>query len=193
MTARRLDSRLVSILVLVALAAALALWQYNALDVSGATAGGSGAYYIKFDGIDGEVADKDHKNWSNLSSFSQALKTGATRRRGDVAFEEIVLVRELDKSSPKLAHAIAKGEVFPKVEIHVTASYTDSGRVTYYAYELKNVQMLSYSISGNSDVDSVPEEQVKLNFEEIKVTYTEVDSAGKSKGNIEYTWKVEEN
>tara|TARA_B100001245_G_C22788363_1_gene380393 strand:+ start:230 stop:793 length:564 start_codon:yes stop_codon:yes gene_type:complete len=187
------------VLVALALAAALALWQYNARDVSGATAGGSGAYYIKFDGIDGEVADKDHKNWSNLSSFSQALsknqsgKTGAMRRRGDVAFEEIVLVRELDKSSPKLAHAVAKGEVFPKVEIHVTASYTDSGRVTYYAYELKNVQMLSYSISGNSDVDSVPEEQVKLNFEEIKVTYTEVDSAGKSKGNIEYTWKVEEN
>jgi len=31
-----------------------------------------------------------------------------------------------------------------------------------------------------------------LNFEEIKVTYTENDSAGKSKGNVEYSWKVEE-
>jgi type VI secretion system secreted protein Hcp len=31
-----------------------------------------------------------------------------------------------------------------------------------------------------------------LNFEEIKVTYTEMDSKGKKKGNIEYGWKVEE-
>jgi len=31
-----------------------------------------------------------------------------------------------------------------------------------------------------------------LNFEEIKVTYTECDSSGQSKGNVEYSWKVEE-
>jgi type VI secretion system secreted protein Hcp len=35
-------------------------------------------------------------------------------------------------------------------------------------------------------------EEFSLNFEEIKVTYTENDAKGKSKGNIEYSWKVEE-
>ena len=33
---------------------------------------------------------------------------------------------------------------------------------------------------------------MSLNFEEIKVTYTETDSKGSKKGNVEYTWKVEE-
>jgi len=34
---------------------------------------------------------------------------------------------------------------------------------------------------------------LSLNFEEIKVTYTECDpSTGKAKGNVEYSWKVEE-
>jgi len=155
------------------------------------------AAYIKFDGIEGEAQDKDHKGWSDLASFNQALHkpgagTGATRRRGDVILEDIALVKELDKASPKLAESVCKGKVFPKVEIHVTASYTDSGRVTYYAYELTNVQVVSYNISGSGQSEDVPVEDVSLNFEEIKVTYTEHDNAGKTKGNIEYSWKVEE-
>jgi type VI secretion system secreted protein Hcp len=155
------------------------------------------AAYIKFEGIDGEAQDKDHKAWSDLISFSQGISkpgagTGATRRRGDVILDDIQLSKELDKSSPKLAEAVCKGKVFPKVEVHLTASYTDAGRVTYYAYELKNAQITSYNVSGSGQSEDVPEEHFGLNFEEIKVTYTEADSAGKSKGNIEYSWKVEE-
>ena len=155
------------------------------------------AAYIKFDGIDGEVTDKDHKAWTDLAAFSQLITkpgqgTGATRRRGDVILEDLHCTKELDKSSPKIAEAVCKGKVFPKVEIHLTASYTDSGRVTYYAYELKNVQVVSYDISGSGQADDVPMENFSLNFEEIKVTYTENDNTGKKKGNVEYTWKVEE-
>jgi type VI secretion system secreted protein Hcp len=156
------------------------------------------AAYIKFEGVDGEAQDKDHKGWSDLASFSQGISmpgdgaTGATRRRGDVVLEDVVVTKELDKSSPKLAEAICKGKVYPKVEIHVTASYTDAGRVTYFRYELKNVLVTSYDISGSGQSEEVPMETLSLNFEEIKVTYTETDAAGKSKGNVEYTWKVEE-
>jgi len=155
------------------------------------------AAYIKFDGIDGESKDKDHKAWTDLTSFSQLITkpgqgTGSTRRRGDVVLEDLHCTKELDKSSPKIAESVCKGKVFPKVEIHLTASYTDSGRVTYYAYELKNVQIVSYDISGSGQADDVPHESFSLNFEEIKVTYTENDEKGKKKGNIEYTWKVEE-
>ena len=154
--------------------------------------------YIKFDGVDGECQDKDHKNWTDIMSFQQAITkpggsaTGAARRRGDVILENIVCVKELDKSSPKLAEAVCNGKVFPKVEIHLTASYTDAGRVTYYAYELKNVQIVSYDIGGSGQSEQVPTETMSLNFEEIKVTYTETDSKGKKKGNVEYSWKVEE-
>ena len=155
------------------------------------------AAYIKFDGLDGEAQDKDHKGWSDLMSFSQAVHkpgtgTGATRRRGDVVLEDINVVKEIDKCDPKLAEAVCKGKVFPKVEIHVTASYTDAGRVTYYAYELKNVQVVNYHISGSGQAEDVPVTDLSLNFEEIKVTYTENDPAGKKKGNVEYNWKVEE-
>ena len=156
------------------------------------------AAYIKFDGIDGEAQDKDHKNWSDILSFNQAVTkpggaaTGPTRRRGDVILEDIQVTKEIDKASPKIAEAVCLGRVFPKVDIHVTASYTDAGRVPYYCYELKNVQVTSYNIGGSGQSDDVPVEEMSLNFEEIRVTYTETDRAGKKKGNIEYTWKVEE-
>lgn len=154
--------------------------------------------FIKFDGIDGEAQDKDHKAWSDILSFQQGIQqpgsasTGPTRRRGDVILEDIHVTKELDKSSPKIAESVCKGKVFPKVEIHLTASYTDAGRETYYAYELKKVLVTSYAISGSGQSEEVPVEDFSLNFEELKVTYTESDNKGNKKGNVEYHWKVEE-
>lgn len=153
------------------------------------------AAYIKFDGLEGECKDASHEGWSDLQSYSQGMNkpgegTGATRRRGDVQLDDITAGKELDKSSPKLAEAVCKGKVFPTVIIHQTASYTDSGRVTFFAIEMTNVQVVEYSVDGSAE--DVPTESLKLNFEEIKVTYTEWGSDGSSKGNVEYTWKVEE-
>jgi len=178
--------------------------------------------YIKFEGIDGEAQDKEHEGWSEIVSFSQGISqpggaTGTTRRRGDVVLEEIVVVKQLDKSSPKLAESICKGQVFPKVEIHLTGpSEGSTCQGTFYVYELQNVMITSYKVSGSNplayaliapvpDVTmpsagpfivqavDAPMEEISLNFEEIKVTYTECDPiTGKAKGNVEYTWKVEE-
>ncbi len=151
--------------------------------------------FLKIEGVTGEATDREHKDWINLASFSQAIHqpggsaTGATRRRGSVILEDITCVKELDKSSPKIAESVCNGKVFPKVEIHLTRSSGNGGRVTYYAYELKNVMVTSYQI--NSADGDLPVEEMSLNFEEIKVTYTEYDRQGRKKGNVEYSWKVE--
>lgn len=50
----------------------------------------------------------------------------------------------------------------------------------------------SYNVGGSGQSEEVPMEDFSLNFEQIKVTYTENDSTGKKKGNVEYEWKVEE-
>ena len=152
------------------------------------------AAYLKFDGVDGEALDAEHKGWSDLLSFEQTMSkpgasTGSSRSRGSVIFEDITLIKELDKSSPKIAESIAMGKVYPSVEFELVADYGGS-RAVYLKYELTNVMVTSYSISGSAN--EVPTEQFSLNFEEIKVTYTENDSSGKSKGNVEYTWNVEE-
>jgi type VI secretion system secreted protein Hcp len=156
------------------------------------------AAYIKFDGVDGGALDKDHKAWSALLSFSQGLHqpgrsaTGSTRRRGDVIMNDITCSKELDKASPKIAEAICRGKVFRKVVIDLTASYTDAGRVTYYRFELTDVLATAYSVGGSGQAEDVPMEDFSLNFEELRVTYTELDKAGKTQGYVDYSWKVEE-
>ena len=151
--------------------------------------------FIRFDGVDGESQNKDHIGWCNALSFSQgqSLPAGSagSPQRGNVVFEDIVVVKELDKASPKLAEAVCKGKVFPKakVEIHLTRSY--AGLVTYYAYELKNALIVGYRIGGSGYSEHVPTEELSLSFEEIKVTYTEFDEGGRAKGNVEYEWRLE--
>ena len=155
------------------------------------------ALFIKFDGVDGEANDKDHKQWTDVLSFSWGLHkagagaTGQTRRRGVATVEDVVCTKEFDKSSPKLAEAVLSGKVFPKVEIHNTATYGES-RATYLKYELKNVMVSSYQTAGAGGGDAVPTDSFSLNFEEVKQTYVEYDAKGGKKGNVEMTWKVEE-
>jgi len=177
--------------------------------------------YVKYEGIDGESKSVGHEGWSEIVSFSQPISkpgggaTGTTRRTGDVILEDIVIVKQIDKASPNLAEAICKGTVFPKVEIHLTGpSEGSTCQGTFYAYELKNVLITAYKVTGSNPLayaliapapDSIlpysgpfivqavdaPMEEISMNFEEIKVTYTECDTSGKSKGNVEYSWKVE--
>ncbi len=153
--------------------------------------------YIKFEGLDGEVLDENHRHWCEVISLDQThsmsiSSSGLLRQKVSPIFEDIRIVKTIDKISPKLAEAVCKGTVYPTVEIHVTAQAFGTSRVTYLAYELKNVLVTSYVVGVASQSDDVPGEEVTLNFEQIKMTYTEFDSTGKTKGNIEYTWEIEQ-
>ena len=82
------------------------------------------------------------------------------------------------------------GEVVPKLEIELTSTY-GGARATYLKYELTNVMITSYQIStSGNDEAGPPTVVVGNNFEEIKVTYTEMDDSGSSKGNVETAHKV---
>jgi len=154
------------------------------------------AAFIAFEGIEGESLDKEHQKWSDLLSFGQSISkpgkgSGQTRRRGDIVVDDMRVTKELDKASPKLAQAICRGKVFKNVNIELTASYGNEGRVTYYAYELKNVLVVKYNVSGAGQTDEAPVEEIALNFEEVRVTYTVRSQAGNRLGHIEYAWKVD--
>ena len=117
--------------------------------------------------------------------------TGQSRRRGTAIFNDLVLVKELDKASVKLREKLAQGEIIPVLEIELTATF-GGARATYFRYELKNVQITSFSLDASGS-DGVPAtEVISVSFEEIKWIYTEFDDTGSSQGNVEASWKVEE-
>ena len=138
-----------------------------------------GAGYIKFDGVDGESQDKDHKGWSNLLSFNEesSISNDSESSRNQSEISEVVIVKGLDKASPKIAESIAKGMVFPKVDIHLISS---DG--IFLVYDLTNVIITSYSI--NASGNQIPIEEFSLNFE--KITRSEkTESADKEEELVE--------
>lgn len=165
------------------------------------------AAYIKFDGVDGESQNQDHKGWSDALSFQFGASRATDAAGGSRARPtDVRLSKELDKSTPRLIQMVVEGEVVPVLIIEFTKR-GPQGEVPYLRYELKNVLVSSYSVSGSSEgsaqlgdipgtptaADTVPIENMILNFEEIKVTYREIDMATwETVGRVEYEWRVEE-
>lgn len=161
----------------------------------GAAQQADAAAYMKLGDIKGESTDAGHKDWIDLFSISHEIdrttkNTAAARQRSSVTFGDVVVVKEVDTSTPKLQESIAKGNKITTAEIDFTRSSDDGRQVTYLKYELKNVMISSYSFHGESSGDQIPTDQISLNFEEIKVTYYPKNSEGTS-GKVEYSWKVE--
>ena len=155
------------------------------------------AVFAKYDGVDGESQDTNHDKWIDVLSLDWGAHkpgggmTGQSRRRGATVVDDLTLTVEYEKSSPKLLEKCLKGEVIPKLELEQTATY-GGARATYLKYELKNVMVTSYQTNASGNDEAGPPTLVLgNNFEEIKVTYTEFDDTGSSKGNVETEFKVE--
>ena len=154
-------------------------------------------FFIRIDGIPGESTDTDHQGWIDVLSVSQGINRSVDTATGRLEAAKpgpFTFRKRIDKSSPLLARALVTGEVIPKVEIELTRSYGTGGtRAVYYKYELTNVLVTSYSVSGAGAADDVPAEDFSLNYTEIRFEYTDRDATtGAEKGKVEATWKVEE-
>ena len=155
------------------------------------------AVFAKYDGFDGESKDENHDKWIDVLSIDWGMHkpgggmTGQSRRRGAAVVDDLTLTIEYEKAAPKLQEKCLKGEIIPLLEIEQTATY-GGARATYLKYELKNVMVTSFNFnaSGNDEAGP-PTVVVANNFEEVKVTYTEFDETGGSKGNVETEFKVE--
>lgn len=204
--------------------AALALPALAAITLLGTTAPSEAAAYMKLGDIKGEATDTDHKDWIIIESMSSPIfralvtdpATGTQRRRGDVVLGDITCVKELDKSSPKLAESLCNGTHFPEVTIHLTTEVTGSDGTTrqepYLKYKLTNVIISSYSFHGSASGDPLPSEEVTLGYTEVEWTYVVLDEDTQAPveevhgscttapapeladkgGNVETEWKVEE-
>lgn len=117
--------------------------------------------YVKFDGaseLQGDSTDSKHANEIEVSSFrhllSQPKSSSASSAGGHTAERtehgEIMLIKDIDKSTPKLNRACSAGTVYPKVYITFYRAYGGSGatstsqtRVDYYKMVLENVVISS--------------------------------------------------
>ena len=155
------------------------------------------AIYARIDGVDGECTEENHVGWIVIDSLMFGVHvpeggaTGQSRRRASVIAEDLELVKEIDKSSPKIADAVCKGKTYPIVEIEVTMPSTEGSRV-FVGYELKNVVLKSYLHHADIFEDDCPWDVFTMSYEEITMTYTEYDDEGNEKGDTEWTYVNQE-
>lgn len=147
--------------------------------------------FIKIGDIKGEATDNDHKDWIIIESMSspifRSIPEGAKdsqRTKGTTTLGDIVVVRELDKSSTKLQEACANGSFFKEVEIHFCSTMKNK-QEPYLTYKLKDVIVSSYSFHGNAAGDPLPTEEVTLGYTEVEWTYITIDpKTGDKVGNV---------
>lgn len=147
--------------------------------------------FVKLGDIKGQATDADHKEWILIESMSAPISRSIPqnardqqRTQGSTSLGDVVLVRELDKSSTKLQEACANGTFFPEVEIHLCATVGNK-QEPYLTYKMKNCIVTSYSFHGNASGSPLPTEQVSLGYTEIEWNYIVLNpETGKKEGNV---------
>ena len=147
--------------------------------------------YLHLEGIEGECKDQDHDKWIIIESMSspihRSLPAGAKdqqRTKGETTLGDIVVVRQMDKSSTKLQQACANGTFYDTAEIHF-CSTVKGKQEPYLKYKLEDVIVSSYSFHGNSSGMPLPSEQVTLAFTAAEWTYIVLNpETGDNDGNV---------
>lgn len=147
--------------------------------------------FMKLGDIKGEATDSGHKDWIIIQSLSssifRAIPEGARdqqRTKGSTTLSDIVMVRELDKSTVELMANSANGTFFKEVEIHFCTTVKNK-QEPYMKYKLSDVIITSHSFHGNSNGDPLPSEEITLGYTEIEWTYTTIDpKTGDPKGQV---------
>lgn len=150
--------------------------------------------YIKFDGIDGEVVQQDHKGEILLDSWSwgihqSAAAGGGGGGAGKASFSDLSIMCASSKASPVLALRCASGQHIK--DAHLTVAKRVRGREeTYLTIQLSDVLITSFEPS--SDGGSSATESLSLNFTKIEYKYYSREADGSVKTTV-FTWDLKRN
>lgn len=137
--------------------------------------------FMKLGDIKGDATDQDHKDWILIESMSspihRSIPQGARdqqRSRGETTLGDVVVVRQLDKSSPKMQENCANGTPVKEVEIHF-CTQAKNKQEPYLIYKLKDVIITSYSAHANASGSPMPSEEITLGYSAVEWTYVVID------------------
>jgi len=154
--------------------------------------------FLKIDGIAGESVDSKHKDEIEVLSFAfgasnaGAHGTGGGGGAGKVSFQDFHFVHRLDKASPRLLLACAKGEHFKSAVL--TLRKAGKGQLEYLKIKLTDVMISSYQLGGSGEGgESVPLGELSLDYGRINVDYTQQSATGKAGATTSMEWDLKAN
>ncbi len=157
--------------------------------------------FLKLDGIPGESQDDKHKEWIEIHSFSmgvmqpsggQRSTTGAATG-GRCEHQDLSIVKNLDKTTPKLNLFCCNGTHIKKVELELCRATGD--KTLYYKVTMDDCIVTSIRPGGSAKGgDILPLEEVAINYGKVTWEYTQTDhKTGKPGGKVPAWWSLVEN
>ncbi|EPL9221025.1 Hcp family type VI secretion system effector, partial [Acinetobacter baumannii] len=107
-----------------------------------------------------------------------------------VEHSDMVFVKDLDATSPKLWEACSAGYTFDEVQIDFYRANGDK-RIKYLQIKLKHV--LVSSVTPTVNEEGVPTEAFGLKYAAVEWTYNQQDINGTAKGAVTKKWSLSNN
>jgi type VI secretion system secreted protein Hcp len=152
--------------------------------------------FLKVDGVDGESEDRVHAGEIQLISFSFGAdqpgyaSVGGGLGAGKVDVHNLVVVKYVDKSSPKLFVACCTGQHTPTATL--TVRKANAGDQDCIALVLTDVIVSSHQVMGAVE-NVMPTEQVSFNFVKIEFQYQQIKADGTASGTIKSGYDLKRN
>jgi len=152
-------------------------------------------HFLKITGIKGESQDATHKNEIEVRSWSWGLASEASSgaggggAAGKPTFEDLSIVKRVDRSSPKLAQACATGKHFPEAVLAVRRAGGANFSLDFLVIKLSDVTISSYH-SSVDETDSTAMDSFSIRFAKIRHSYTTQKADGTLDTAIEWNWDL---
>jgi type VI secretion system secreted protein Hcp len=136
------------------------------------------------------AGDIDVLAWSWGASNSGSFHTGGGGGAGKANFQDISVTKYLDKASPALLIALAKGSHITTATLLVRKA--GEGQQKYLEITMNKVLVTSVSTGGSGGEDRLTE-NVTLNFAEVKFEYFLQTEKGVTASGGVFNWDIAAN
>ncbi|CAM4040972.1 type VI secretion system tube protein Hcp [Bordetella tumbae] len=152
--------------------------------------------FMKIDGANGESKDANHKNWTDIVSFSWGatqpgnMASGGGLGAGKASFNDLHVVARIDKAAPAVMKHCASGKHLSKIELSVCKA--GGQQIEYTKITLEDVLVSSVQLSGELNQESVT---VNFAFQAAKVKqqyWEQTEQGGKGAESV-VAWDIKKN
>lgn len=155
--------------------------------------------YLQIDGIKGESMDDKHRDWIECLDVhfgidqprSPVASTAGGHTSARAEFDDIVVSKLADLSTPLLLQHCAMGKTIPKAKFEFFRADGNGERVKYFEMVLDNV--LIGSIKPGLTPTGGMKEHLQLKFAKVTWKYTQQKISGGAGGSTTGGWDLSTN
>ncbi len=152
--------------------------------------------FLKIGEIKGEARDSTYNGkdgwidilaWSWGVSNSGSTHFGSGSGAGKANFQDISVTKYIDKATPDLMKSTSKGTHHGTATLIVRKA--GDKPLDYLKIEMEDVMLTSFSTGGSGGEDRLTE-NISLNFDWFKITYTEQLQSGAAGATPDFQWSI---